>query len=217
MKETVKRLPSFDADFSEDFPLWALHFEGFVEEKEVSQVLFHDALGDRDLSELSSEEKKRIDYASALLVMCLGHKALRTFLREKKNPFNIFQNIEKRYATKSPASRVQIQTKLHNMHYDTSMSLSTYIDGMEGLFIKLEEIKSSVPESLQVAMLLASFGNLDNSPYGPVLSALNSFAEEQFTWESVTSRLLQEFESLQKGTSRKKKKWTMLTWCIHMN
>lgn len=38
---------------------------------------------------------------------------------------------------------------------------------------------SKVTESLLVYMLLASFGNGDESPYGPVVSALQILAEEK--------------------------------------
>lgn len=84
----------------------------------------------------------------------------------------MYKRLSERYAAQSPTSRVQLQTKLHRMSYDSSMTMSAYLDSMESIFPKLEAMDNKAePESLQVAMQLASFGNVNESPYGPVVSA----------------------------------------------
>lgn len=45
-------------------------------------------------------------------------------------------------------------------------------------------------------MLLASVGDKSKSPHGQVVSSLQTMSEK-LTWESVTARLLQEFEEKQ--------------------
>ena len=75
--------------------------------------------------------------------------------------------------------------------------MSEYIDEMESIFNRLESMDSTVPSLLQVAILLASFGNKEKSPFGSVVSALQTLKDEDLTWDSATSRLLQEHESMQ--------------------
>ena len=50
-------------------------------------------------------------------------------------------------------------------------------------------------------MLLGRFGNVDESPDGPVVSAVQNLAEDQLTWEAATARLLQEYESRRSSAS----------------
>ena len=94
----------------------------------------------------------------------------------------MYTKLRERYTTKSPASLVQLQTQLHRMNYTSSKTMSEYVDDMEDLFGKLEAMDSPIQDSLQVAMLLSSFGNVDESPYGPVVSALQTLSDESLTW-----------------------------------
>ena len=55
---------------------------------------------------------------------------------------------------------------------------------------------STVPSSLHVAILLAIFGNKEMSPFGSVVSALQTLKDDDLTWDSATSRLLQEYYSM---------------------
>lgn len=73
--------------------------------------------------------------------------------------------------------------------------MGIYFDGMESIFIQLEAMNRPMIESLQVAMLLPSFANVDESPYVTVVTALQTLSEENLTWRSVTARLIQEYDS----------------------
>ena len=64
------------------------------------------------------------------------------------------------------------------MAYDASKTMGEYVDEIEEIFTKLDALNYPVTESLQVAILLSSFGNIDDSPYGPVVSALQTLADE---------------------------------------
>lgn len=114
----------------------------------------------------------------ALLVMCLGLKALRTVPSEKNNPYSMYKRLEKRYATKTAPSRVQLQTLLHQMSFDSKASMSEYIYSLESIFNQLEAMDSPAISSMQVAILLASFRKVDESPYGPLVSALQKIADD---------------------------------------
>ena len=50
---------------------------------------------------------------------------------------------------------------------------------------------------MNVAILLASFGDKSAFPYGAVISALEKFSDHKWSWYSATSRLLQEYRSNQ--------------------
>lgn len=68
--------------------------------------------------------------------------------------------------------------------------MGEYIDDLDGIFARLESMDCPVTGSLQVAILLSSLGNVDEIPYGPVVSALQTMADENLTWDVVTARPL---------------------------
>lgn len=67
---------------------------------------------------------------------------------------------------------------------------------IKDIFISIQGIDHTSPKKIQVAMLLASFGENGKSPYGHILSALQS-AKQNLSWESVTTRLLHGYEKKQ--------------------
>ena len=76
---------------------------------------------------------------------------------------------------------------------------------MESITNRLESMDSEVPTSLQVANLLASFGNKEKSPFSSVVSALQTLNDKDLTWDSAKCRLLQEYESMQSLKYKNKK------------
>lgn len=135
--------------------------------------------------------------ARSFLVHVLGYKPLRTVFRDKKDPSKMYAELNERYATNNSATTVQPQTELHDMRYKESKPMSEYIDEMEALLTRLSAMGSTIPLSLHVAIVLASFGNKEGSTYGPALSALQTLGDADLNWEKDTSRLLQEYESRQ--------------------
>lgn len=200
-EELTRRAPKFNADRGEDFGQWAIRFQVFCEAKGVDDVIFSDVLGDEEVTSLPEETLKKLKKARLCVVSALGSRALRTVASHRMNPYVMYQKLEQRYATKSAASRVQLQTKLHRMHYEASQTMSEYIDELEELFLKLESMECPISDSFQVAILLSSFGNADDSPYGPVVSALQTLADENLNWDTATARLLQEYSSRIEGSS----------------
>ena len=140
---------------------------------------------------------KKMATARSIIVQALGDKPLRTVMAEKTNPFVMWRKLCERYATATATTRVQLQTRLHQMNYSSAKSMSEYIDEMEGIFNRLESMECPVQESMKVAILLASFGNKPTSSYGPVISALETLSDDKLTWDSTTSRMLQEYDSKQ--------------------
>ena len=71
--------------------------------------------------------------------------------------------------------------------------MSEYVDEFESVFALLEAMESPVPESMQIAILFASFGSTAESSYGAVVTALQTMGDDDLNWERATARLLQEY------------------------
>ena len=81
------------------------------------------------------------------------------------------------------------------MRYNSSTTISEYIDEMEAIFNRPPAMHSAIVETMQVAILLSSIGNSDESPYGGVIPALKTMVEESLTWETATARLPQKYST----------------------
>ena len=74
--------------------------------------------------------------------------------------------------------------------------MSDFIDSFEEIFNRLEGMGALFPEQMQVAMLLAAFGEKTQSPYGHIVAPMQNAGQDLY-WENVTARLLQEFDEKQ--------------------
>ena len=71
--------------------------------------------------------------------------------------------------------------------------MSECVDEFEAIFNQLEAMESPLNESMQVAILFASFGRTNESPNGAVITALQTMSDNELTWDKATARLLQEY------------------------
>ena len=125
----------------------------------------------------------------------LDAKPLGDCLADRPNPHHMWNRLQERYAVLKVATQVQLQAKRGRLRYD-GQAMSEFVDAFEEIFIGIEGLVHAFPEQMQVAMLLAYFGEKSKSPYGHIVAAIQS-AEQNLSWESVTARLLQEYEEKQ--------------------
>ena len=68
--------------------------------------------------------------------------------------------------------------------------INEFVDQFEELFNRMAGIENPDTEEMQVAHLLAAFGEKKSSPFGHVFAAMQSVGIEIF-WETATARLMQ--------------------------
>ena len=73
--------------------------------------------------------------------------------------------------------------------------MSEYIDEFESIFNQLGIMESHVSESMQIAVLFASYGSTSDTPYRAVITALQRMTDEELTWDRASARLLQEYSA----------------------
>ena len=190
--EDSRRIHKFYGKPHEDFQLWQVRTEAALQSKELLYVMEADAVGANYPSTLSAESQLAIAQARAIIVQGLGDRPLRVCISEKTNHYKMWRPLKEIYAVVNVATRVQLQSRLSRVRY-TKQEMPQYIDTFEEIFNRLASMDCKITEDLQVAMLLASFGDKNKSPYGQVVARLQTVTEI-LTWESASARLLQEFE-----------------------
>lgn len=192
--EDSKRIHKFYGKSGEDFFLWAARTEAALEAKKVWSVVETDVIGDGTV-QLDTSVVESVATARATIIQGLGDKPLRMCLTEKRNPWKMWTRLHERYAVSNVTTKVQLQTKLARLTY-RSQPMSDYIDAFEEIFNRLEGMQSAIAEDMQVAMLLASFGDKNKSPFGHAIYSLRSGSETP-SWETVTAKLLQDSDEKQ--------------------
>ena len=76
------------------------------------------------------------------------------------------------------ASKDQLQYDLSRRIY-ANQKMTSFVDNFKTIFKKLAGMNSSIPEDMQVASLLTSFGDKSKSPFGHVVAALQASGEEK--------------------------------------
>ena len=188
--EYDKRVYKFDGNPGEDFRVWQVRTEAALEAKEVLQAIRTDYEKIGGL--IKDETKLEMAKARAIIMQGLGLKPMRVVLPVKLNPFRMWQKLSERYDVQNVSAQVQLHSKLARMAYK-NQNMAEYISEFEDIFNRLEGMESEVEESIQVAMLLASFGDKNKSLFGHAVATLQSSSTE-LKWETATSRLLQEYE-----------------------
>ena len=189
--EDNKKIVKFYGRAGEDYHLWAARTEAALQAKKAMSVVITDFVDDGE-SDIADEVREKIADARAIIVQALGDKPLRLCLSETKNPFRMWRKLRERYAVTNLATKVQLQTKLGRMVYK-DQPMSDFIDDFEEVFNRLAGMDAEISESMQVAILLASFGEKSSSPYGHVITNIQSQGDA-VGWDTVTARLLQEYD-----------------------
>lgn len=194
-EDSPRKVPRFSGKRHEDFTLWMMRIEALLESKELLNLVLEDAVGEETIDALPMEVKQNLPNARMYLVPSLGDKPLRAVASERHNPFVMYRKLCERYATENAATRVQLQTKLHQTRFTEVTVMSDYVDDLESVFSRLEAMGSPIGNSMQIAILFSSFVSTRETPYRPVISALQTLSDEELSWEKVTARLLQEYDT----------------------
>ena len=160
----------FYSKADEDFQLWSVRTQAALIAKEVGQTVEYDLLADESVKE---ETTKSCAMVIAIVIQGLRYKPLRLCLGDKDNPFAMWKRLREHHSVSNLASRVKLQSKLARIQYNQK-AIGDYIDGFEEILNRLAGIGSAISEDMQLAMVLSSFGDLNKSPFGSIISLLQT-------------------------------------------
>ena len=134
MEHKLKKLVKFQAKRDEDFDLWCTRVQAYLLSRGFMEFVSDDC---SSVTEERETVIKKIATARSVIIQALGDNPLRTVMAKKTNLFIMWRKLCESYATATATTRVQVQTRLHQMDYSSAKSLSEYIDEMEGIFNRL--------------------------------------------------------------------------------
>lgn len=195
-----RRIHKFHGNPGDAFLPCLVRSDAASESKDVISVVTTET-GGQEAAPLTADVIKSVATARATMIQGLRDKPLRLCIADKDNPFRIGKRLKKSYAVKNTVTRVQLQIKLARMSY-RGQEMSDFVDEFEEIYNRLAAMGNVVAEDMQVATLLASFGDKNRSYYGHVVANLQSV--DGITWEFATARILQEYEEKVWASSRQR-------------
>jgi hypothetical protein len=188
MSELKFTLPSFDGKPSSDFHLWQLRLQAILESKSLWYVI-----EPTPTSVASAEDNRK---AAAIIINGLGDKPLRSVSAHTKEPQAMVKRLRERYASTKLSTRMSLMAELQAMRYKTG-DMAEYVDKYAALLDRLEAMNAKVPSDLAIIMFLHSM----DGKFEGTITALRTLGDDKLTWDDVTARLIEEFNTSVKGQS----------------
>lgn len=148
-------------------------------------------------TELQNGFDKRRNKASALIIVSLEDKPLKVVQKFSKYPQKMWERLEARYAAKKISNKLSILHEIFSKTYTAGDDLSDFIRDLETSFSKLENAGQTLTELLQVSVLLTSLKECEE--FQATVAAIRTMEETNATWESVTTRLIDEYKEKFEG------------------
>ncbi len=183
-KAPTSKFKKFRGQSNEDYRLWRLRVETALRGKDYWENV-----------SAKGCDKKILNRATAVIVAALGDSPFRVCASAVGDPMEMLNLLDKRYASKRTTSRISLLTSIYSKRY-SGKSMSKYIDELSQLFAQLETMgeDARLPDSHQVAILLASIGNYPGLE--STVAALRLRDADDLSWECVTSDLIEEYDRM---------------------
>jgi gag-polypeptide of LTR copia-type len=182
MSELKFTLPSFDGKLSSDFHLWQLRLQAILESKSIWYVI------EPTPTSVSSAEDNR--KAAAIIINGLGDKPLRSVSAHTKEPQTMVKRLREPYASTKLSTLMSLMAELQAMRYKTG-DMAEYVDEYAALRDRLEAMNAKVPSDLAIIMFL----HLMDGKFEGTSTALRTLGCDKLTWDDVTARLIEEFNT----------------------
>ncbi len=104
----------------------------------------------------------------------------------------MWSKLEARYASKTTSNKLRLLTDIMCKEIGAKEEMSDHIGELETVFNQLDY--AGMPVSELNAGVNTAGSMKDNSEYGAVVVAIRTMDEENTTWETITTRLIDEYK-----------------------
>lgn len=167
--DDAKRASKFEGRLSENCNLWCARTEAACAAKEVLCFVEGEFLSTKPL--LSDTDKKMIATTSAIIIQGLRDRPLRLCLSTREDLYKMWNCLKDRYTVSNTATMVPLQIRLLQMRYKNKPR-EEYIDRFKEFFNLLGSMERTMAQDLQMAKLVASYGDQNRSPHSLAIASL---------------------------------------------
>ena len=175
---------------AENYHSWKFNMKMYLIGKDLWEIVTGDEIILDDMSEAVKREiKKRENKAFAAI--CLGiSTSLQIYVRSTKTAKEAWENLEKHFQQKTLSKKIFYRRKLYSAKMDKGQNMTEHINYIKTLSEHLEAIGDPIEEKDLVILLISSLPD----DYNYLITALETIAEDNLTWDYVRDRLIHESE-----------------------
>ena len=180
----------FEKLTADNYHSWKFNMKMYLIGKDLWEIV----TGTEVLSDEASEAEKRKfkkDENKALAMICLGiSTSLQIYVRSCETAKSAWESLEKHFQQKTLSKKIFYRRKLYSARMKKGQDMTEHINYVKTLSEHLEAIDDAIAEKDLVILLISSLPE----EYNFLITALETIAEDNLTWDYVRDRLIHESE-----------------------
>ena len=192
----------FEKLTAENYHNWKFNMKMFLIGKDLWEIV----QGTETLDEnATAEEKRKFKKREnmALASVCLSvSTSLQIYVRSADTGKDAWDCLAKHFQQKTLSRKIQLRRQLYSMKLEKGCDMVEHINSVKTVAEHLEAIGDPIAEHDLVIILISSL----NEDFNFLITALETIAEENLTFEYVRDRLIHEAEKLKNSLQEKTSK-----------
>ena len=175
---------------AENYHSWKFNMKMYLIGKDLWEIVTGTEVMDDNISDVERRRfKKRENQALAAICLCISTN-LQIYVRSSQTANDAWNNLEKHFQQKTLSKKIFYRRKLYAAKMEKGQSMTEHINYVKTLSEHLEAIDDRIEEKDLVILLISSLPD----DYNNLITALETIAEDQLTWDYVRDRLIHESE-----------------------
>ena len=182
---------------SETYHSWKFNMKMYLIGKDLWEIVCgNETLEDNTSPADQRKFQKRENLALASICLSIS-TSLQIYVRSAKTAQEAWENLEKHFQRKTLSKKIFYRRKLYSARMEKGSDMTKHINYVKTLAEHLEAIEDPVQEKDLVIILISSLPE----EYNYLITALETIAEDNLTWDYVRDRLIHEAEKMCKEAS----------------
>lgn len=179
---------------ADNYHIWKFNIKMYLIGKDLWGIVTGaETLGENATEKERKNFKKRENQALAMICLAIS-TSLQIYVRSAQTPTEAWDNLERHFQQKTLSKKIFYRRKLYASRMASSQDMTEHINNIKTLAEHLEAIDDKVAEKDLVIILISSLPE----EYNYLITALETIADDQLTWDYVRDRLIHESEKLSK-------------------
>ena len=175
---------------AENYHSWKFNMKMYLIGKDLWEVVTGTEVMENDWTEAEKRKFKKREN-QALAAICLGISTnLQIYVRSSETPKSTWDNLEKHFQQKTLSKKIFYRRKLYAAQMEKGQSMTEHVNYIKTLGEHLEAIDDAIAEKDLVILLISSLPD----DYNYLITALETIADDNLTWDYVRDRLIHESE-----------------------
>ena len=185
----------FDKLTAENYHNWKFNMKMFLIGKDLWEIVQGtETLGENATAEEQRKFKKRENMALASVCLSVS-TSLQIYVRSSETGKDAWDCLAKHFQQKTLSRKIQLRRQLYSMKLEKGCNMVDHINSVKTVAEHLEAIGDPIAEHDLVIILISSL----NEEFNFLITALETIAEENLTFEYVRDRLIHEAEKTSKS------------------